>query len=190
MRRWFTTAAFVGLAVTLCAGGAASQDKKKDGGPKANDGVVVDWGKPKGYEPGKVTAFWTWHEDGVWSMRTTGGAEKGKNHQFKGRIDVVGGEIVNMKGKKGEYGGKNVDRYVFTKTSVRFDFNTGPGEDGLNFRVSPAATGLKFAVSIDGESAPKHVRVGKAGDHPSEAAFTAPAHPPAGPKKGDKKKSG
>jgi len=41
-----------------------------------------------------------------------------------------------------------------------------------------AATELKFTFAFDGEAAPKHIRIGKDSDHPPEAVFTLPAHPP------------
>ena len=176
MRRCFGMAAFVGLVLSVCAGDAAAQTGKKDGGAKANDGIVTDWGKPKTFEPGKVTAVWVWYDDGVWHFRTTAGGKK--VHRFNGTIEVIGGRLVNLKGKKGEYVGKGADRYIFNQSAIAFDFRTSDGVDGLNFAVDPAAKGLKFTVAIDGVAVPSHIRVGKAGDHPAGAVFTAPAHPP------------
>jgi hypothetical protein len=188
MRRGVLSAAWLGLAMAITTSDAPAGGQK-GGGPKANDGVVTNWGKPKGFGPGKVTAYWVWHEDGVWHFRTTGGG-KGA-HRFNGTIEVIGGQLVGLNGKKGEYAGKYVDRYVFNKTltAIAFDFRTDEGVDGLNFAVDPAATGLRFTLAIDGEAHPKHIRVGKAGDHPAKAMFVAPAHPADPPDaKGKKKK--
>ncbi len=180
MRRWFAGFAFVvGLALIVGAGDVASQDKKdkdkKEGKKDKSDGIVTNWGKPKDYETGKETAFWVWYDDGVWHFRTTGGDKK--THRFNGTIEVIGGNLVDLKGKKGEYGGKNVDQYVFSQTAIKFDFKTDKGEDGLNFAVDANAKGLKFTIAIDGEARPKNIRLGKASDHPAEAVFTTPAHP-------------
>jgi hypothetical protein len=173
MKRCFGLAAFAGLVVVVCAADGPSQEGKK---AKANDGIVTDWGKPTAYEPGKITAVWVWHDDGTWYFRTTGGDKK--PHKFQGTIEVVGGKLLDLRGKKGEYGSKYPDRYVFTPSAIAFDFETADGVDGLNFAVDAGAAGLKFTVAIDGEASPKHVRIGKASDHPAAAVFTLPAHPP------------
>lgn len=185
MRRCVLTAAWAGLAVALVSADVLAGGQK--GGPQANDGVVTNWGKPKGFAAGKVTAYWVWHEDGVWHFRTTGGG-KGA-HRFNGTIEVIGGQLVGLKGKKGEYAGKLVDQYRFNpaRTAIAFDFRTDEGVDGLNFAVDPAATGLRFTLAIDGQAAPQHIRVGKNGDHPPKAVFLAPAHPADAGKKKKKK---
>ena len=186
MKRFATMAAFGLLVLIFSAGDGPSDDKKgKGGNAKANDGVVSDWGKPTNYARGKFTAFWLWYEDGIWHFRTTGGGDG--SHHFEGKIEVIGGKLIDIKGQKGEYGGGNVDRYVFKPKSIGFDFKTSGGEDGINFKVDAATKSLKFTVLIDGVAKPKHIRVGKDGDHPTEAAFTAPAHPTAVPAGGSSK---
>lgn len=179
MQRVLANFGFVtlGLLILLLSGSNASSDEKKKGGAKKkNDGIVEDWGKPDDFEKGKFVAFWLWNEDDTWYFRTTGGGEK-VSHRFHGKIAVVGGKLIDLKGEKGEYGGGNVDRYIFRKSFIEFDFKTSGGTDGLNFKVSEAATELKFSIAIDGDAKTKHIRVGKAGDHPFEAEFKAPAHP-------------
>jgi hypothetical protein len=175
MRRWFVVASFLGLVLML-APNEAPADGKKGGGPKSNDGAITNWGKPKDFSTGKVNAYWIWYDDGIWYFRTTGGG-KGA-HRFNGTIQVVGGKLIDLKGKKGEYSGKNVDRYVFSPTGIAFDFRTDEGVEGLNFAVDKAATALKFTLALDGQAAPRHIRIGKQGDHPAGAVFTVPAHPP------------
>lgn len=169
MRSVYTSALFgLGLMLMLSTGaGIGGQDKK--------DGVIKNWGQPKNFKPGEGNGFWIWHDDGTWHIRTTGGG-KGA-HQFVGKIEVIGGDVVDLKGKKGEYSGKNADRYVFTRTTIVFDFKTNEGTEGLNFQVSPGASGLKFSLALDGEANPKHIFIGKDGDHPAAAVFTLPAHP-------------
>lgn len=179
MRRLLGAAAVFALALTLA--GPAPADGKKD----KNDGIITDYGKPKGF-PGETNSFWLWHEDGRWHLRTTG---HGKGaHRFEGRIDVVGGQLVNLKGKAGEYGGKLVDRYRFGPTTLQFDFQTDEGVDGINFATDATAHTLKVRLVMDGHAAPKHVRVGRHSDHPSGTDFTVPAHPPEGPDGPGKKK--
>lgn len=186
MQRSLATVAFLlGLSAFALLGPATdARDQKKDKGDKnkgdkgkADDGVVTNWGKPKNYAPDKVNAFWLWYSDDVWHLRTTGGG-KGA-HQFKGLIEVVGGKLDGLKGKNGEYRGKNVDRYRFNGalTAIAFDFKADEAEDGLNFSADAAATTLRFTLSYDGEAAPKAIRIGHDGDHPSAAVFTVPAHP-------------
>ena len=125
-----------------------------------------------------MTGYWLWYDDGVWHLRTTGGG-KGA-HRFNGVIEVAGGKLTGLKGQKGEFAGKNADKFVFnrTLTAIEFDFKTDEGADGLDFAVAPATAQLKFTLAIDGESAPKHIRIGKSGDHPAAAVFAAPGHPP------------
>ena len=55
MRRWFLFAGFTGLGLLLVLG----SDEPAAFGQKAksNDGVVVNWGKPKDFEIGKATAW-------------------------------------------------------------------------------------------------------------------------------------
>jgi hypothetical protein len=160
--------------------GGKKGTKNKKAGEKAHDGVIENWGRPKNFDEakGKVNSYWLWYDDGIWHLRTTGGG-KGAHH-FQGRIDVAGGRLVNLKGQKGEYGGRNVDRYVFSRdlTAIVFDFKTDEGVDGLNFMVGPATATLKFTLAYDGKAEPEHIRVGKNGDRPAKAVFTAPGHPP------------
>jgi hypothetical protein len=190
MWRCLMPAFCLALVLVLVSSEAPAGGKKKKGDAKANDGVITNWGKPGDFGPGKVNAFWIWYDDGIWHFRTTGGG-KGR-HRFNGRIDVIGGKLIALKGKTGEYGGKNVDQFVFNGagTTIAFDFRTDEGVDGLNFAVSPGAGGLRFTLAFDGDNSPKHIRVGKAGDHPRDAVFTVPAHPPDPPdaKKGKNKK--
>jgi len=179
MRRCLVAASFLVLALMLVPNEAPGDGKKGDK-PKANDGVITDWGKPKDFEVGKVNAYWIWYDEGVWYFRTTGGG-KGA-HSFQGTIEVVGGQLIDLKGKKGEFKGKKADRFAFGPKGIVFDFKTDEGVEGLNFAVDRGATALKFTLALDGDAAPRHIRIGKQGDHPKEAVFTVPAHPPDPPK--------
>jgi hypothetical protein len=140
-----------------------------------------------------VNAFWVWYENGKWHLRTTGGG-KGA-HRFQGAVEVVGGKLTGLKGGDGEARGKNADRFVFNAalTEIKFDFKSNEGVDGLNFAVDGAATEIRFTLAFDGESSPKHIRVGRDSDHPAGATFTVPANPtnaadPPGKEKGKAKK--
>ena len=157
-------------ALAYQKGGAKGKNKK------ANDGVITNWGKPPGYGPGKVNAYWIWHDDGMWRFRTTGGG-KG-SPRFQGTIEVIGGQLAGVKGLAGETQGKLSDRYVFTSNQISFNFKTNEGQDGLNFLVTPGTTAIRYSLAINGESHPKHIRIGKAGDHPGNAVFTTPGNPP------------
>lgn len=188
MRRVLALGTLFGLLVLIAHEGTA-QTGKKGGSDKSSDGQITNWGQPKAFAGAKtnINAYWIWYDDGVWHFRTTGGG-KGA-HQFQGKIEVVGGELVSLTGKKGEYKGKLGDRAIFTKKAIAFDFKTDEGVDGLNFAVNEAATELKFTLAFDGEASPKHIRIGHDSDHPSGAVFTVPAHPPEPAPEGKGKKA-
>jgi len=188
--RVMTVCLLLGMMFLMAATQSAAQSKKSDAA-KANDGVITNWGKPKNFSIGKVNGYWVWHDDGVWYLRTTGGG-KGA-HRFVGQVEVAGGPFVKLLGTKGETSGKLVDRFVYNeaRSAIRFDFRTDENVDGFNFVAAPTATALKFTLAVDGNAAPNIIRVGRDGDHPNTAIFSAPAHPsnssPTGKDKGKKK---
>jgi hypothetical protein len=195
VRRSLVAASVFGLVISLTASsplnGAQKQGKQKDGAAKAkaNDGVITNWGKPKGFDTRKddVNAYWLWYDDGIWHLRTTGGAKGAP--RFKGLIEVADGKLAGLDGTKGEFKGKHRDQFVFNpaRTAIAFNFKTDESVDGLDFAVTPSAT-LKFTLAINGDAAPKHIRIGHDGDHPAAAVFTAPGHPPDPPDTKGKKK--
>ena len=193
MWRYLLATSLLWLALLVALGEApagSNKVKKVAGILKANDGVITHWGKPKALEAGRFHAYWLWYDDGVWHFRTTGGGKGAP--LFSGQIDVVGGRLIGLKGKKGEFAGKNVDKFIINpaRTAIAFSFKTDEGIDGLSFAVEPAATALRFSLAINGDAAPKHIRIGRDSDHPAAAVFTVPAHPfdlPGGKKKGKKK---
>ena len=174
--------AFILLSVTDAfayqKGNNKEKNAKANAKAKANDGVITNWNKPPEYGPGKVNAYWIWYDDGMWRFRTTGGG-KG-TPRFHGRIELVGGQFAAIKGLNGEVKGTTSDRYVFNsaRNALAFDFKTNEGQDGLNFNVTPGTSAIRYTLAIDGEAHPKHIRVGKAGDHPKGAIFTTPGNPP------------
>jgi hypothetical protein len=195
MKRSLVAASLFGLTAAFSVSlssppASATQKKKGKVNEKAFDLKVDNWGKPKEWDGKKddINSFWVWYDDGIWHFRTTGGG-KGAHH-FQGKIEVSGGNFVNLKGKKGEYVSKLVDRYVYNaeNTVIAFDFRTDEGVDGLNFKVVPATAVLKFTLAYDGKADPAHIRIGKQSDRPAAAVFVAPAHPgdADGPKKGKK----
>jgi hypothetical protein len=195
MKRHLVAASLFGLmaAVTLSVSSVpagAMQKKKAKVNEKAFDGKVENWGKPKEWDGKKddINSFWVWYDDGIWHFRTTGGG-KGAHH-FQGKIEVADGKFVSLKGQKGEYTTKLVDRYVYNaeNTAIAFDFRTDEGVDGLNFKVAPASATLKFTLSYDGKADPSHVRLGRQSDRPAAAVFAVPARPndDDGSKKGKK----
>ena len=92
----------LGLFLLLAYDGIA-QTGKKGGGDKASDGQITNWGQPKAFAGAKtnINAHWIWYDDGVWHFRTTGDGKGAR--QFQGKTEVVGGELVSLTGKKGEY---------------------------------------------------------------------------------------
>jgi len=185
MKRSLVAASLFGLMVAFSLSLSsplvgATQKKKGKVNEKAFDLKVDNWGKPKEWDGKKddINSFWAWYDDGIWHFRTTGGG-KGA-HRFQGTIEIIGGKFENLKGKKGEYGGGLVDRYVFNAehTAIAFDFKTDEGVDGLNFKVAPATAVLKFSLSYDGKADPAHIRLGRQSDRPAAAVFAVPAQPP------------
>jgi hypothetical protein len=51
---------------------------------------------------------------------------------------------------------------------------------GLDFKVGPAATGVKFKLLVDGAEDPKKILIGEKGVHPEKAEFTLPVNPSKG----------
>src|SRR5262245_51047105 len=120
MRRCFAPFLFgLGLVLTLSVGeapGGGKDDKKGDKKADKNDGVGTNWGEPKNCKGTEANGFWLWYDDGIWHIRTTG---KGKGaHRFDGKIEVAGGDLINLKGKTGEYKGGLSDRYVFNRNTI------------------------------------------------------------------------
>jgi hypothetical protein len=172
------------LMTAIAPPGLALQKGKSKKGdpPKANDGIIVNWGKPPKFEPGAPAHFWIWYDDGVWHLRTT---TQKKQHRFDGLIEVAGGRVTDLNVPKGEGFGPNSDRIAWNKerTAILFDFVTDGAVDGVNFKVDKTATALKLKLVMDGTPNPKVIAVGRAGDHPKAAEFVLPAHPPAPKKK-------
>lgn len=173
MLRYLLAVIFFALIISLSATEVTAEDKKA----RANDGVVTNWGKPNNFSIGKINAFWVWCENDVWHIRTTGGG-KG-THRFQGQIIVSGGKLSGLQGNSVDVSKKSSDRFIFNpkKTALAFDFKTDEGVDGIDFKVDNADARLTFAMILDGESHPKHIHVGKAGDHPPTAIFYAPGQP-------------
>jgi hypothetical protein len=167
MRRCLALSLLIGLMLLLTGTYATSEDAK------TLEKNISNWSKPKDYDL-KTLAFWVWYEEGSWYIRSTGGSKV--MHNFKGRIDVVGGKLIGLDGKKGEKKGAG-DKAIFSQKGIVFDFNTTDGADGVNFKVDDATTELKFTITVDGETAAKHIRIGNASTHPAEATFSVPAHP-------------
>ena len=178
-RRFLSLAAFLagaGLIALVAAPDAVAFQKKKNKA-KDTDGVITDWGKPKDFAAGKPAHYWIWYDEGTWHLRTT--ADK-KQHRFNGQIEAAGGHFSEIADSKGAKLTPNVDSFVYNKerTAVLIDFKSDTAVDGIDFKVEPFVTSLKFTLAIDGESQPKNISIGKAGDHPKQAVFTLPAHPP------------
>lgn len=166
-----------GFMALVAAPNAAGLQKGKKNKGKDDDGVVTNWGKPKDFEPGKPARFWVWSDGQTWHFRTTTAKKK---HHFTGRIDSVGGKFTDIIGMKGEKRGAVTDyyRYNADKTAILIDFTTDGVVDGIDFKVDANATTVKFTLALDGEKHPRNISVGRAGDHPKDAVFTVPAHPP------------
>jgi hypothetical protein len=123
-------------------------------------------GEPGDLRPAHSEALWIWHDDGgtVWHVRSTTAK---RLHRFSGRVWVSEGSLADIHPSRLEFN----DRVRASGRSVEFDFHTRGGIDGFDFHTSGARC-VHFALAIDGKSEPGHVRVGKAGVHPSHRVFT------------------
>lgn len=133
-------------------------------------------GKPAGMEAGQPVRWYVWHDKNGWHVRTT---TKSKEHEFTGTIRVLGGAVNHVHPAKMEGKSKQKDWWALSEGNkvVTLKLKTDGGMDGFDFEVGPSAKEIVFALKVDGKDDPKHIHIGKQGDHPDAAKFTLPAHP-------------
>jgi len=158
---------FLGLVTTA---GLASQ--------KRNRPEMDPRGEPDGHlKKGTTECFKVWHNEDGWHVRVVNG--KGdRDHRYQGTITVENGVMEGITSHLArKNGAQSVWRQGPKKHEVSFDFATHEREDGMNFKVSKAATTIRFALKIDGRDLPDQIFVGRRGDNPESTTFVVDAHP-------------
>ncbi len=139
-------------------------------------------GRPKQFEAGELTGYAVWHSKKGWHIRTTA---RTKRHHFKGSIHTDDGTFVTAHGYNLEKSGKLADHWKMgpRRMTIRFDFATADGIDGIDFTVSKETRLVRFNLHIDGKHQPTHIFIGQKGKHPDDDPFNLVAHPPQKKKK-------
>ncbi len=133
-------------------------------------------GHPTHFKRHEVTGYAIWHNGKHWHIRTT---TKKRMHHFKGSITVEGGTFTRAHGHDLEKTGALADFWTMgpKKHTIRFDFKTDRGIDGIDFHVSKEAKLIRFNLHQDGEHRPHHVWIGHGNHHPHAIPFELVAHP-------------
>jgi hypothetical protein len=180
----FVRTAIVALAL-LSAFASAADDgaaNKESAKPTTSEIHTIDAdpiGRPKSFRSGKKIACLIWYAEGSWHLLL---GARGKQHTyFQGSVEVDRGEIIetdtsgfDQKNKKRNTDWVTLDR---NKKGLKFLFRNGGYTEGFSFKVSESARNVKFAVSVDRETSPDRVMIGKKKVHPSLNPFWLPAHP-------------
>jgi hypothetical protein len=165
------------LALTL-AGGA-------DGGAPGQgfDSTINPQGRPTAFKEGKRTAYAVWHSKQGWRLRTT---TRAREHHFTGTVTVEGGTFKKIHSHHLEKTGELADHWKVgpKRHTVRFDFKTDKGLDGINFTVTASAKAIRFNLRIDGKHERERILIGAGNHHPNNDPFLLRAHPGGKIKKG------
>jgi hypothetical protein len=180
----FVVAALMSLALHLATANAADDGatKKEPTKPTTPEIKTIDAnpiGRPKNFRSGKKIACLVWYAEGSWHLLL---GARGKQHTyFQGSVEVDGGEIIetdtsgfDQQKKKRYTDWVTVDR---NKKGLKFLFRNGGYTEGFSFKVSESARNVKFAVSVDRETTPDRVMIGKRKVHPAVNPFWLGAHP-------------
>jgi hypothetical protein len=117
--------------------------------------------------PGIVRGYFVWHDDAGWHVRWT---TKGVRHQFSGTLSCRGEfrEFVPVSADRRDWISLQADR-----RRAAFDTITGSGQDGFDFRLTPATRTVTFDLSIDGQRiTPAEIFLGASMSNPRSNPFT------------------
>jgi hypothetical protein len=118
-------------------------------------------GRPA-FHSGSPEAYWVWHDEGGWHLRTT---TAGARHRFHGWVEPIGGRVEDFRPTRLEWG----DRVRVAARGIEFDFETAGAEDGFDWRVSSGCS--RFELFIDGAAHPGKIHLGGAASHPHHTPF-------------------
>jgi hypothetical protein len=114
------------------------------------------------FAPGAPEAYWIWHDQGGWHLRTT---TAGMPHRFHGLVVPLRGTIVDVRPTRLEW----QDRIRMGPRGIEFDFVTQGGEDGFDWHVSSGCN--RFETFVDGAARPGLVHLGGVGNRPHHVPF-------------------
>ena len=177
--------ALIALLCSASSEDAIAQAKKKKGGDspktekKAAKGPLDPYGRPDvplaaKFEGGSARYF-LWYDSQGWHVRTTAPRVR----RFKGTISVDGGTIASAvpAGLKEKQKLKDAYRVGADRKQLNFEFVTGSAADGFDFRIEGDEAELSFDLTIEGQSRPRAVFIGRDQGHPAKIPFTLPAKP-------------
>ena len=170
-KRW--TACALALAVFATVVSVCSADGKNKRPP------MDPQGEPEGFHlrKGTTECFKVWHNPDGWHVHVVNG-KGSRDHRYEGTISVEGGVIENIRSNVPKKTGLEAQwKHRTDRTEISFDFTTPEKEDGVSFKVSNAATAVRFSLKIDGKDVPDQILVGKRGDNPDSSSFSCAAHP-------------
>jgi hypothetical protein len=123
--------------------------------------VSVSPGRPP-FHPGSREAYWIWHDEAAWHLRTTTAS---RMHRFHGWIEPIDGQVTEIRPTRLDWG----DRIHKRPRGIEFDFSTDGSEDGFDWRVSSGCN--RFFLEVDGVPRPELTHLGGADTSPVEMPF-------------------
>jgi hypothetical protein len=122
-------------------------------------------GRPRGLSSAAHMGYWIYQdEDSVWHLRAT---TQGVRHRFEGAIHALPDTVI---GNVQAVGSKRKDELEMVNGDIRFDFHPHQDVDGIDFQLNGPVQ-LEFALRIDGDYDPTHIRIGRREREPAEAHF-------------------
>jgi hypothetical protein len=114
------------------------------------------------FGPGAPEAYWLWHDEGGWHLRTT---TAGRPHRFHGTVTPLGGQIIDLRPSHP----RERERISMSPNGISFDLLTQGGENGFDWHVSSGCN--RFEIFVDGAPRPGLVHLGGASEHPRHIPF-------------------
>ncbi len=125
----------------------------------------VGTGRPGGFKPDAVPAFWIWQGPrGHWRLRTT---SKDQLHVCRGRIYGVRGRVQSIEPSRTEFR----DRIWTQDGGWAFSFRTKSHADGFTFEVAGNGC-VRFDLELTGGAEAKRVFIGSRQYQPTSNHFT------------------
>lgn len=143
--------------------------------PVMADDDIDPKGKPKDYKLGATARFAIWMDDAGWHIRNTTASKD--QTAFTGTIETVGGKIATITLIGGPSKKPSAPLKANTaKFTISDKINKGL-EGGMDLKLEPGVTEIKFKLQIDGKDSPELIFIGAKGEHPKEGEFSLPAKP-------------
>jgi hypothetical protein len=114
------------------------------------------------FAPGAPEAYWVWHDEAGWHLRTT---TAGRAHRFHGTVVALGGQITDARPSRVEMR----EQIRMSPGGISFDMITQGGEQGFDWHVSSGCN--RFEIFVDGAPRPGLVRLGGPSEPPRHIPF-------------------